>query len=577
MEAAAVERDFLVHLPVLAIVVLVQGLLLRRAFRLARADEGSRLAQLGSRFVSDVEQRAQRGQPPDWLRYDADLERLFSARDERLRTIAAAAMALGLGGTILSLIADLVVGRLLAPNGLLEPSALIQGLGLALFGSLSGVLVHLIVVLRLLPQVEDRLDRAWRDLMEQLGEVSDRNPPLKVLTKALRGELTTLRRSLNSEVSSAITSFPDVISQLGERVSELSEALGRQGETIGGVVRELDACATRVAESGQDLAPLATALAQSAPALLGLPEHLVSALAEERRRWIEGLRDEHGRGLEALADLQTKVEAASKRREEEMLAATRELQAAVAEVRDTIRQIPVQLAAEVEKSAGRLGAEFGREARDHLLELRTAWTEEHGRLLDRVAGYEREWRNNISSTVGELFEKVAEPVHAHLVVELKEVGEQLRRSADLLPEAASRLEAAHGKWVEAQVAALERWEEVGARTGNAAQRLAEADGHLGTAAGALAASAEHLERVANVSAGFEALLSEKIRELLSEVASQQVEAVQPVRSELIELVHELRLAQDRIDSILTRQMDFVSQFIERLLTRRTQAVQRVSP
>lgn len=565
-------RDLLIHLPVLTIVVLVQCVLLRRALRFARADEGGRLQQLAAHFITDVEQRAQRGQPPDWLRYDAEVERLFAARDERLRTIAAAALAVGLGSTILALIAEIVAVRLLAPDDLLEPSALIHGLGLALFGSLSGVLVHLMIVLRLLPKIEDRLDRAWRDLMERLAEVSERNPPLEVLTNALRGELASLRQSLNAEVSSAITSFPAVVSQLGERVSDLSEALGRQGETIGAVVRELDTYATRVAESGRDLAPVAAALAQSAPALLELPALLAATLAEERHRWITGLRDEQSRGLEAIADLQGKVEAASKRREEEMLAATRDLHAAVAEVRNALRQLPAQLATEVENSAGRLGSQFGREAHDHVGQLRAIFLEEHRKLLESIAGHEREWRNNVGDTVKKLLSEVSGDVREHLVGELKQVAGELRSVGELLPEAAGRLETAHGKWVEAQAAALARWDEVGTRTGRAADRLAEADGHLATVVRSLSASAEHLGRVARVSAEFE----EAIRQMLREMAEQQLEAVQPVRRELLEVIRELHTTQERIDNGLALQVEFVNQFIEQLLSRRARSIHEVS-
>jgi ABC-type transporter Mla subunit MlaD len=569
---AAMGRDLLIHLPVLTIVVLVQCVLLRRALRFARADEGGRLQQLAAHFITDVEQRAQRGQPPDWLRYDAEVERLFAARDERLRTIAAAALAVGLGSTILALIAEIVAVRLLAPDDLLEPSALIHGLGLALFGSLSGVLVHLMIVLRLLPKIEDRLDRAWRDLMERLAEVSERNPPLEVLTNALRGELASLRQSLNAEVSSAITSFPAVVSQLGERVSDLSEALGRQGETIGAVVRELDTYATRVAESGRDLAPVAAALAQSAPALLELPALLAATLAEERHRWITGLRDEQSRGLEAIADLQGKVEAASKRREEEMLAATRDLHAAVAEVRNALRQLPAQLATEVENSAGRLGSQFGREAHDHVGQLRAIFLEEHRKLLESIAGHEREWRNNVGDTVKKLLSEVSGDVREHLVGELKQVAGELRSVGELLPEAAGRLETAHGKWVEAQAAALARWDEVGTRTGRAADRLAEADGHLATVVRSLSASAEHLGRVARVSAEFE----EAIRQMLREMAEQQLEAVQPVRRELLEVIRELHTTQERIDNGLALQVEFVNQFIEQLLSRRARSIHEVS-
>src|SRR5215467_5956851 len=91
------------RLAVFALGAALQSVILSRAWRAARSDGCARLAELGEEFAADLIRRAGRGREPDWLRYRGELDRLFESRDEQLRSLAAAALAAGLGSTLVAL------------------------------------------------------------------------------------------------------------------------------------------------------------------------------------------------------------------------------------------------------------------------------------------------------------------------------------------------------------------------------------------------------------------------------------------------------------------------------------------
>ena len=92
---------------VLLVLAACQGAILYRAWITSRGDDYPRMRELNARFADDLVGRARRGQGPDWLRYRAELDRLFEARDDRLRSFAAAALAAGLGATLIALVVTL--------------------------------------------------------------------------------------------------------------------------------------------------------------------------------------------------------------------------------------------------------------------------------------------------------------------------------------------------------------------------------------------------------------------------------------------------------------------------------------
>lgn len=548
------------HWFVLALVAAFQVALFYKALRLSRQNDGPGLVLLGSTFTEDISARARRGQSPDWLRYHAEAHRLFELRDDRLRSLAAAALAVGLGGTLFALYVSLPRG-----SAGFEPAILVQSMGVSLLGSLSGVVVNLLIVLHFLPAAEGRFSTQTVDLFRTLQEVSDQHPPQEAFTQTLREELTLIRQALNTEFanafSTAITGFPQVVAELGVHIEKLASVVEDQGQSIGGAVVEMARCAATVADSGSRLQPAAEKLAEATSVLTHIPQELQDVVDQSRNDWLSGMREQHEEHVRQLLDLQKQVEEASQQRERQTLEATRELQAAVAEVRDAVGRIPDYLVNAVSQASGRLGIEFGREARDHSNELAALLKGEYERLLQRVVEHEREWRNNVGLMVAEIFKQFAGTIQENLVEQLKKVTRDLDDTVRVLPEAARLLSTSYAEWSQSQQAALEDWKEVTRSTGDAARKLAEADGQIHLAVAALSASADHLERVASVTDGFEATLLDAHRKAVADYMA----GLDGLRENLLTLLQQMNDRQAQFDGSLERQSDFIRACIQQLL------------
>ncbi len=138
------------HLAVLAIVAGAQIFLLRRALAAAAGIAPSEREEIRQRCEADLSERAGRGLPPDWHYCQNELERAYEIRDDRIRRLASAALAVGLLGTLLA-----IVLHFFTSGGGFEPARLIAATGVALLGSLLGVIGHLAIVLVILPRAEE--------------------------------------------------------------------------------------------------------------------------------------------------------------------------------------------------------------------------------------------------------------------------------------------------------------------------------------------------------------------------------------------------------------------------------------
>jgi hypothetical protein len=549
------------HWLVLLAVAAIQAALVRKARELSRQDDRTSLAELAEPFAADVRARAKRGQSPDWLRYQAETDRLFEFRDDRLRSLAAAALAVGLGGTLFALFVSILSGQ---GTGF-EPATLVQSMGVSLLGSLTGVIVNLLIVLFYLPAAERRFATSVKGFFKELAAEADQHPPQEAFTQTLREELSLIRQSLNTEFASAfstaITGFPSVVADLGVHIEKLSSVVEKQGQGIGDAVGEIVRCAAVVTDSGSRLQPAAEKLAEASELLVRMPQELAAVVDETRNQWLTGIRKQHEEHVKQLLDLHKQVEDTGRERERQVLMVTRELQAAVAEVRDAVSQIPDHLAAEVAKISGRLGIEFGREARDHTNELAERLGREYEALLGRVEKHEQESRNNIGLIVQELLDRVSSLVEERMVENLQKVAKDLDATVRLLPEAARGLAEAHVELSRTQAESLESWKMVSQRTGDAAQKLVDADGHLHVAVEALAAGADHLEKIAALTGGFEGSLLKSNQETVG----QYMTGLDSLREQLIDLLQKVNDGHLRSDRFLESQSEFIRTCIQQLM------------
>lgn len=546
---------FYVHLSVVGLIVAVQLWLLLRARKLAVEDEETRLETYRSRFREDLLSRARRGHSPDWVHYRNEIERLFDARDERLRVLAAAALATGLGGTMLALIATFLVHQG-SPTTAAGP--LIHGLGVALFGSFAGVINHLFILLHLLPLAEKLFDTQAEEVLEDLRQIGEQNSPVQLFTETFQQELSALRESLSTEfgqrLSESITDLPQAVKALGTHMDRLGEVVEEQAKNSEAAVEQIKSCSVLVADSSSNLVPAAQQLADSADQLLAMPDKLGSVLETGREDWVDRLQQEQ---KEARDELFEQVRLLRKGAEEREI----QLQSVVVDVRETLSRFPEQLAEKVKGLFYGLQEDLSQELSAYLSELRNRLADDHEALAQSVF---QEWRNNVSAVVREVFAEISDEIESRIAGPMESTSKELAEVSARLPEVAERLETAHRDWVESHEEALVGWREAGSTVGEAAEKLANGNARLGDVVLALREGADQMERVAHSTNGFQ----DTLQNVLREAAERQYEHFHPLHEEVGNIVHELR---GQFNTTLSEQSQFIRSLIEQLLRGRDQA------
>jgi hypothetical protein len=540
------DADLSLFIPPLVVlfgVWIYQYSLFRQARGIARELYSEAARDLEKRCQQDLRFRAEHGQPPDWNRYMAQAERLFEARGDRLRTLASSALAVGLFGTLASLVVTLLT--FLGNHIPVEGGLLVFNTLLSLSGSFLGVLFHLCIVQGSLRKAEDTFSHWQREFEARLELYSEGHPPQPSFLPALREELGQIRESLTGALAGALakaaSGFPAVVSSLGDNVARLSQVVATQGQAMDKAMVAIAGSATVVSKAAGGLQPAAERLAAAAENLEGLPAALGGVLDRGREQWLDGLRGAQEERLSEIAAAAGRAEESARTREQQMLDGVRSLATSVGEVRDAAGGIGQELRAEVTAMAGGLGTSFGREARDVTRELAEQLDRAYRELLGNVEAHEQQWLNRIGTVVDELFARLGRSLDASLLSGLEGAGKALRSSADALVPLAERFERGHRDWGESQGQALAGWKAASEQIGGAATGLEQVNGDLHRAAAALGEGADRLAGLRQLGEQLEALLREACsREAqhqallagLSEQLSQCIQALAPADAPL---------------------------------------------
>lgn len=542
---------------VLAVVVF-QGLLLRWAY--AHFKTRHSIEDLKMRFDADIRKRAGQGLFPDWSFYKAETEALFDKQNERLRTFSAVALALGLGSTILSLVASLVATYLISSD--LEPKELIQGTGLSLCGSLVGVLSHLIIVC-FIHKFEDRFFGVRKDLFRDLLATAEATPPnsSSSLVDALKGELVHIRQSLTTEVAGALAEavkgFPKVVQELGGNVSKLSEVVEGQGASIERAAGALVICANTVATAGEKLLPIGEGLASSAKMLGNLPDSLAATMKESREGWFSALSEQYERSWQELIKLKRDSEALGQERDEKTAALIVQLNDGILDLRQSLDQARANLMKDVVDLAERLGLAFGREARDVLNDASAQRQAEHTQFLERVEQHEQVWRNEIGTVVSEAFGKVEEQFRVGVVEKLSTATESIQLAVNTLPKAVEELERSHDSWLASHSKGLDAWRDAADSIQSAAVNLSEVDGVMRRAVAALGEGVDQAEKALRLQEG----LKSELADALAAGTQQHLQELRSLHEKLTSIFQEAakRSAQyeEKSEKILLSQAEII--------------------
>ena len=523
---------------VVATVGTVELWLLLQASQCVRTDYEKDLEELEEQLRRDLEQRAERGQVPDWIRYRAELDRLFEPLDERLRSLSSAALSAGLGGTILALIAHALVFLIIDGEFNTDPRQVIVGIGIGLFGSLAGVVCNLAIILGFLPQLEKRFVAASRPVIARLQEASDRHPATEAFVLTLKKEMEELRETLRGEVGEAfkqaIGQFPEILGQLRAQLASLAEVAENQGKNVEVMVTNVDNSSKLLKESSELLEPTIRPLAQVSQQLVALPRELSKVLTLQQQLWIDDLNHRHQERWDQLNNL---VEVSKKHEGS--------VRVEVGEIRAAVEAIPKQLGDAVRGAADRFGDRFGLQAREHLNDYKSFLTE-----------HEAKWRNKLGEVLPDLLKAAKEPIEANLIPRLEGVAETLEKNTQALADAGKDAASYHQAWKKTQEEALGSWIETSEKIESANRSLGDSEHQLRRTASILEGSAGDLERVAKVEEAFE----RNLRESLERVTSDYLGEVRGV-------LDELEQRRKKYDAILDNQSKLIVDLIGRAVER----------
>lgn len=485
---------------VLVVVVAFLAYYVWRCTSLTRG-AGSELRDLLHEFTVDIQDRAKRGQDPDWLRYSEESDREHEYKCESFRNYATTALATGIGGTMFLLFIYLMT----APESGDTIQPLLSAMGLALVASGLGVATNLGILIGLLPRANKRFNSKRKAFLEKLHGICRQNPPTQV------GD--TVSEGLERVVASAAASFPEVFKTFRESVLSLGEVAGVFSDStkkmeaatavlsvsvnelnilpgnLGKQLSEVRQAWTRDVKKNQELY-----LAKFGEVLDGQNEAVQKTLSELKTWQAARMQAEarwHAERTEAeaswLADRReaeaswqgdrTEAEVRWRAQRDEADArwqewqakaherqdeAVRELVNTTTDVVQAVHGLAPAFRNEIDRAAGSLGRAFGEQARNHVSDLIDATRRENERLARTLDGHVGRLLNEVGGIVQEGVKPTLEAITSagkdlntlitgvrKAIEEFREHGESFRhsldRAADRIGESSSGLVDAHAR------------------------------------------------------------------------------------------------------------------------------------
>ena len=466
-------------------------------------------------FADDIILRANLGLTPDWTRYLEEAERKHDAAAESMRNLATAALATGVGGTMAMLL--LHFGFAAPESAADPIPDLFSAMTQALLASASGVAANIVILLWQLPRATKRFAVERKGFRKSLERKAQDHTPKSPGTADSRHEPFKAERmhAAVEDLGSSVAELVDVSRSLPSSAKSLAPRMERLAGTIAGLQASSSAEAGalrdqlesfpdelgRTLRSSRDgwsaemdalqrhlgdiLADAVDQLRTSVDAgrseakelrsqLGSFPERLNKALADSRDDWRKDLEElqgqlretieAHGANLHEIAEsLETwrdgfakAEEQRASNNEEERRAHKRFMRdsnSIVTDILTATRDLPGAFAGQVERSADRLGREFGREAGTHLTDFRevvkrrndallAAWEQHVRRMLAEMGHLVHQGLEPTVAGLQNIAGEVRDTVQA-LASESQTLNDNLEGAARALADSTAHLAAAH--------------------------------------------------------------------------------------------------------------------------------------
>ncbi len=412
--------------PTVVGVIGFQILIFGLARRTARADFGVLLEVVLGESMRDLEKRAARGEAPDWLRYKDDADRVVFASRDRARNFATAALAAGVGGTMLTLLIEVLTnpGLRSAIAGGADDLAAFEDLpvlvGLALVVSVAGVMNHLVLLLGLIPKLETRVQGAVGDFQTALRRAASDCPPRQTFVDSVRSELATA-------FSDALQRLPEAFADFGRNVSGLRES------------------GAALAIASAEIGPIAASLAAATEEFRAMPAELDKVLSETRQAWREEIRADQQHFLEEVKevlvgqkDLLEETQRNLEKWEANRQKAQRDMDLQVgnlaADVSGAVDRLPGAFSEHAEKAADVMGKSLEQQVANLVAELEQQVEAGNEKLREHFEDNVRELNGTFLNGTREVVRKAVGDVYEHdLFKTLVAIGDGLKNATEDLP------------------------------------------------------------------------------------------------------------------------------------------------
>ena len=491
-----------------------------RTRRVGGRDFGALLEGVLNDSKRDLEERAARGEAPDWLRYLDDADRSLLVPRDRVRSFATAALAAGVGLTMATLLIEGAFNRevrdalaaLGVGTGGAELKDLLPPVGGALLVSVAGVANHLILLLGLVPRLERRVEGALGVFRAKLQRASADCPPHRTFVDAVRSELATA-------FSEGLQRLPEAFADFGDNVAGLRES------------------GTALAAASAEIGPMAASLTAASERFRAMPAELDEVLSQTREAWRKEIRADQQRFLEEVKDVlvgQRELLAETQRNLAEWEAsrqkAQRDMELRVgnlaADVGGAVDRLPSAFSEHALKAADAMGKSLERQVANLVAELQQQVETGNDKLSEHFKVNVEELNGTFLNGTREVVRQAVGDVYDHdLFKTLVEIARGLKGATEELPGQAESF----------------------------SESLRLADEKLRSALDGIGEAGDRLRQVAASTEGFERGLQ-----------MAAVKSFEPLRDDLSSFAEELRATHRRMNEHTAGLVTFIDSLITRL-------------
>ena len=338
-------------------------------------------------ILSDIDLRAHRGQLIDSMAYQDRLDRLMDPDLEKIRQFAGAALATGIGGTMLMFAAEFVsaVGSNIFSMDNIDSLELAPGpVLLAVSSSILGIVTHLYLVLQVLQSAQRSVDQAANRLSR---EVQDRFQSLESPLSSGFGE--SFQKELTQAFSEALNRLPEVFQRVHLDAQDLIKLAGNQLSAVSdkmdkaaNVYEDLMSVARTLVDSAQKVDSTTDGIAESIQRLNEMPGRIEESLGQAATVWKSEIGDVQDGFLKAvqhtLAEQRTAFDGIKEHAETQITSMQHVLteadsrQQEVIDRFDQLSELLKQLPEETRKAQENMHQDFGEATKNHVHDLKNS-------------------------------------------------------------------------------------------------------------------------------------------------------------------------------------------------------------